>query len=129
MKIILWIISLAALLLGGFYALNNYIYQEKQADESVFNLGVYGYRCSDGTEFSMSPASDMQSILLTPATSVERVPKTILSRVVSETGARYEGDGLVFHAHGEVVELSSSEFVTTCAPMQVPEEAPFNFGD
>ncbi|MCE9643980.1 MliC family protein [Candidatus Parcubacteria bacterium] len=128
-KVISIIIAVLIILVGGFYYLNNYIYQEKQADESFFNLGVYGYRCGDGTEFTMSPASDMGQILLTPATSVERIPKVILTKAASATGARYEGDGLVFYAHGERVELSSSEFTTTCIPMQVPAEAPFNFGD
>lgn len=128
-KIVLSITLAVVMLLAGLLVLNDYIYQEKQPDESAFNLGIYGYRCGDGTEFTMSPTSDMQRILITPATSVERIPKAILSKVESESGARYEGDGITFYAHGETVELSTSEFTTTCRPMQVPAEAPFNFGD
>lgn len=93
------------------------------------SLGVYGYRCGDGTEFTMSPSSDMKFIRLTPATSVERIPEVVLAKIESATGARYEGSGIVFHAHGEAVELGSVDFSTTCTPMQVPAEAPFNFGD
>jgi len=101
--------------------------QTSSGDE--FNFGVYGYRCGDGTEFTMSPTSDMSKIRITPATSVERISKTVLYHVQSSSGARYEGSGLTFFARGEKVQLSTDAFSTTCTPMQVPDEAPFNFGD
>lgn len=53
----------------------------------------------------------------------------MLPKAEHETGARFEGNCIVFHAHGETVELSTSEFTTTCLPMSVPDEPPFNFGD
>ncbi|GEM_PF-1654865 len=127
-KLIIAVLVLAALV-ALFYAFNAYIYNEKQADTSIYSFGSYGYRCGDGTEFTMSPSEDMESILLIPATSVERIPETIISRTESETGARYEGNGIVFHAHGETVALSTDEFETTCLPMTSQDEAPFNFGD
>lgn len=103
--------------------------QTAAGDESIFNFGVYGYRCGDGTEFTMSPTSDMSKILITPATSVERIAKTVLFHIQSTSGAKYESSGLSFLAHGETVQLSTKAFTTTCKPMQVPDEAPFNFGD
>ncbi len=127
--LLLWVVGIIIVLVAAFYALNAYIYNEKQADTSIYTFGTYGYRCGDGTEFTMSLPEDISSIHLVPATSVERIPETILSKVASETGARFEGDGIVFHAHGETVELSTSEFTTTCLPMSVPDEPPFNFGD
>lgn len=93
------------------------------------DMGAYGYRCGDGTEFTMSPVSDMSAITLIPASNVERIPRVTLSKTESATGARYEGQGIVFHAHGEGVDLKTSTFETTCMPMQNPDEAPFNFGD
>lgn len=126
---LLVVATILGLSFAGFFLLNSYIYNEKQADLSAFVYGEYGYRCGDGTEFTMHPNKDLSMIRLVPATSVERIPETIISRTDSETGARYEGNGIVFHAHGESVELSTEAFQTSCLPMQVPAEAPFNFGD
>ncbi len=123
--------ALAILLLVGivgFFLLNRHIYEEKQADLSPYSYGSYGYRCEDGTEFVMSPAADMTTILITPATSVERISQVILTKVESESGARYEGDGITFFGQGESVTLSTSEFSASCVP-QGGDGAPFNFGD
>lgn len=128
-KIISIVVGSLILIVGGFFALNNYIYTEKQADTSVYTLGTYGYLCEEGTEFTMSPSSDMTSIYLVPATDAERIPETILPVTSSSRGARFEGNGIVFYAIGETVTLSTEEFTTTCSPVQIPDEAPFNFGD
>lgn len=114
---------------AAFYSLNNYIYQQKQADESMYNFGTYGYRCEEGTEFTMSVPEDMESILLIPARSVERISRAILSKAPSATGSLYEGNGIRFHAHGETIELSTGGTETICRPIQNSDEAPFNFGD
>ncbi len=93
------------------------------------DMGAYGYRCGDGTEFTMAVLADMSAITLIPASSIERIPRLDLSKTESDSGARYEGGGFVFHAHGETIQLTGPEFETTCRPMQNPDEAPFNFGD
>lgn len=98
-------------------------------DMTDFTLGTYGYRCGEGTEFTMSPSSDMSRLLIMPVTSVERIPEMIMQKAVSQTGARYEKDGFSFHAQGETVVLEGSSFSTACLPIHLPDEAPFNFGD
>lgn len=40
MKIFLWIVGIAAALVIGFYALNAYIYNEKQADEDKIQISI-----------------------------------------------------------------------------------------
>lgn len=93
------------------------------------SLGEYGYRCSDGSEFTMSPSSDMSTITIIPATSAERFTKTILNKIETPSGALYIGEGITFSAKGETLTLSSKTFKTMCNPMQNPDFAPFNFGD
>ena len=39
MKILLWVVGILVVLVGAFFALNNYIYQEKQADEPAKGVG------------------------------------------------------------------------------------------
>lgn len=129
MKWLLYLFLFAALLFAAFYGFNAYIYNQKQADESIYTFGTYAYRCGDGTEFSMSPSANLSSILLVPATSVERIPRTILSKVPAETGVRYEGNGIVFAGRGETVTLTTASYSSNCLPINLPDEAPFNFGD
>lgn len=128
-KTLIILVLVAGLLVGGFFAFNSYIYEEKQADLSMYTLGSYGYRCTDGTEFTMSPSEDMTSIHIVPAAGVERIPETILPKVASDTGVLYETDGITFYAKGETVELGTEAFATICSPIAVADEAPFNFGD
>lgn len=89
----------------------------------------YGYRCADGTEFTMKTSEDLSTITLHPATSAERIPQTTLNKVKSDVGARYEGGGVVFAGKGETVQLIGASFSTTCKPVPSQTEAPFNWGD
>lgn len=92
-------------------------------------MGIYGYHCEDGTKFSMSPAVDMGTIRIVPATNFEPIPEAVLTKTESSVGAQYENEEITFSAQGETVTLSTALFTTTCSPIQVPDEAPFNFGD
>lgn len=127
MRRISYIVVAAVVLVGGFFLLNSYIYNEKQAD-SPADFGVYGYRCGDGTEFTITFGETVDTITIIPASNLERIPETMLTKVTSSSGARYEGGDLAFHAHGETVTLTGEGFQTTCLPMQ-EDGAPFNFGD
>lgn len=40
MKILLWVLGILAVLVIGFYALNAYIYNEKQADEDKIQISL-----------------------------------------------------------------------------------------
>ncbi len=89
----------------------------------------YGYRCADGTEFTMTTAADLSTITLHPSTSAERIPQATLNKVKSDSGARYEGGGVVFAGKGESVQLIGPSFSTVCTPTPSQTEAPFNWGD
>lgn len=54
-KIILWTITIFLLLVGGFFTLNNFIYQEKQADP---NEGVERYEATLSGEYVCLPHTD-----------------------------------------------------------------------
>lgn len=101
---------------------------EGEVDMNKFSYGEYGYRCGDGTEFTMHPNERVTEILIKPATSVERIPTLVLAKVQSETGAKYADGDYSFHAHGETAAFTGPQFTTSCSPMQ-SGEAPFNFGD
>lgn len=143
MKILIGIAIVALLGLALFFAFNTYTYEGKQtevaaevstttepAEEAmIYDLGTYGYRCGEGTEFTISLPSDLSSILLTPASDIERVPQAVLVKEESESGAVYKGNSLTFEAHGESVILSTASWDIICLPMTAPDEAPFNWGD
>lgn len=103
--------------------------KQERIDPAVYSLGTYGYRCEDGTEFTMLPSEDGSSVLVVPASNVERIHKSALKRVESENGAKFAAGDLTFFAHGETVELSGESFATKCSPLSVSDQAPFNFGD
>jgi hypothetical protein len=44
-------------------------------DDYVIDYGEYGFRCDDGTEFTMRPILDLESVLIITATSVEGSPE------------------------------------------------------
>lgn len=126
------IVSLALILviaLTGWYTFGSYVHNKKQSRVTIPSVGVYGYRCGDGTEFTVAPSPGGETIHITPTTRIERIPDAVLEKVASESGSRYEGAGIVFHARRERAELSSVEFKTTCLPMQKMDEAPFSFED
>jgi membrane-bound inhibitor of C-type lysozyme len=128
---LLSILAAAVVLVVGFYALNSYIYQQKQGGESAqenANLGAYDYRCDDNTRFSMTVLNDGNTISIAPSTGTEQ-HATSLTNVPSESGVRFEGGGYVFLAHGETVELHSGSYSTVCHPEPDPDNAPYNFGD
>lgn len=122
-------IALLVAALGGLVL--GYARTNQSPDQSASeNFGEYGYRCGDGSEFTMIPTVDMMSIALVPATSVDYIRETTLVSVPSERGARYEGGGVTFSAVGETVTIDTEATEpTTCTPMMLPDEAPFNFGD
>lgn len=146
MKILFGIAVVAAVGLVLFFAFNSYVYEKKQSDvaaeaatttnaenggeeEMLYDLGTYDYRCAEGSEFSISLPSDMSSLLLTPASDIERVPQAVLVKEESEAGVRYAGASLTFEAKGETITLSTATWETICIPLTRAGEAPFNFGE
>jgi membrane-bound inhibitor of C-type lysozyme len=95
---------------------------------STQTLGTYAYECDEHVSFTMTPSSDMSSITLAPIGGAYP-PKVTLAKRVTNVGARYEGGGVVFVAHGETVTLGEGDSAINCLPTPNPGEAPFNFGD
>ena len=89
----------------------------------------YSYRCKDGTEFSVTPSLDMSTLYITPATSVDKIKRVILTQVESKQGAMYKGSGVTFFGQGEGVRLTMGTSTTTCDPIASQDNAPLNFGD
>lgn len=117
-------------LLGIFYVSRQLYYissspgvsssDEGKSDEKEdmrFNSSTNGYRCGDGTEFSVHSTQDTKNILLVPATSVERIPKSVLSRQGDSSSTAYEGGGIRFEMMGNTATLSTKDFTTTCTQM------------
>jgi len=126
MKKVLYIVIVLVLIAGGvWWYLSSRNTQEQM---TVQGLGTYQYQCSGGIGFSMTPASDMSSIYIVPATGAAYAPQT-LQKDESTTSAQYTGTSVSFSGKGETVTLTEGTSVTTCSPVTIPGEAPFNFGD
>lgn len=119
---------LIVLILAGVYFFNQSSHEETPIETAAYTFGTYPYRCDDDTEFLMSPAEDMSTLLI-ERTSGEGVSPITLAKTEREKGARYEGAGVVFEATGETVRFSVAGATRTCTPVPNPESPPFNFGD
>ena len=80
MKAAFYVVLVLFLLVGGFFALNTYIYEEKQGEESAFAT----YLCSDGRSLT-APFEEGNTIVFL---GDDRV--LTLAKVAAESGARYE---------------------------------------
>ena len=118
------IVGLIIIIGGGLWFINN----SKAVAPSGENLGAYAYTCDNGSEFTMTPASDVSSIRLTPGTNATFSEAT-LAQVDSSAGARYEGTGIVFIGAGEEVRLKTGNSTLICNPKFNPDSPPWNWGD
>lgn len=128
--IVLSVILVLGFIVGGFYAINNYIYNEKQGNEDVVEENIkLSYRCGDGSEFYVRFDKSMNSAEIIGATDSENFVDTILTKVVTDSGVLYKGGNISFRGSGESVTLSVSSTTTSCKEIRREEDAPFNFGD
>lgn len=97
--------------------------------EGKLMMGDYGYRCDDGTEFTMNPSEDGTSIEIFPATDIERIDRGVLNALDSASGVMYANEELTFFGQGETVKLSFDNLTVVCNPMFSDDMAPMNFGD
>lgn len=104
---------------------------QQQKDYKEYGIAVtkYGYRCGDGTEFSIVPNNDMSTLSVIPASSSDLVPLITIKKVDAQKGVRYEGNGIIFEGSGETVTLTLGKTVVTCSPVVSQTDAPLNFGD
>ncbi len=92
--------------------------------------GDYGYRCGDGSEFTIVPSEDMTTIRIVPATSADYLKDTTLQSVTNTAGSEYAGGGVSLSAHDATLVLSTlNTATTTCASMRPKEESLFYIGD
>ena len=91
-------------------------------------LGTYPYECDEHVTFSMTPSSDMSSIVLAPRSGSYPATTTLVA-VKTASGVEYQGGGITFTAKGEGVVLNENNTPINCSPVQDPNNAPFNFGD
>ncbi|MBP9757404.1 MAG: hypothetical protein KBD06_02280 [Candidatus Pacebacteria bacterium] len=83
----------------------------------------YGYRCGDGSEFTIEPSENMLTITIVPATSVDYLVRTELALV---DDLKYAGAGVTFVPNGTFAELTSaSSAPTTCTSMNSKENTLF----
>ncbi|RJQ35052.1 hypothetical protein C4556_00875 [Candidatus Parcubacteria bacterium] len=80
MKAAFYVVLVLFLLLGGFFALNTYIYEEKQEEENTFAT----YLCSDGKSLTARFEEGNTIVFL----GDDRV--LTLAKIAAESGARYE---------------------------------------
>lgn len=89
----------------------------------------YGYRCGDGSEFTLVPNAHMESVRIVPATSVDYVRETELKSLTDSMGMYYEGDGILLRPTASgLLLVSAGHATTTCSSMRPADESLFNLG-
>ena len=101
-------------------------------DESEIIGGVvtdYGYRCGDGSEFTLIPSENVDTIRIVPATSADYVKESVLKAMSDATGMYFEGDGIALRPSASgLVLVSAGHATTTCSSMRPADESLFNLG-
>lgn len=86
----------------------------------------YGYRCGDGSEFTLVPSSDMSTIDIVPATSVDYVRKTTLASTTDGTGIHYRGGDISIRTSASgLMLIVTGHATTTCSSMLPANESLF----
>jgi membrane-bound inhibitor of C-type lysozyme len=144
-KSIAWLVVAIAVLIGAYWLLSSQrmsatdasaapsaettassAAQETQPAEGT---AVYSYECDEHVTFDMLMTADVGSIRIMSTQAGVYPPLTLLEKVESESGARYEGGGFVFFGKGESVTLTEGGQSLNCSPVASQDSAPFNFGD
>lgn len=124
--VLLWGVVIFIVLVGGFFFFNNVMYSEKQTDTSMPE--THAYRCPDGTEFSISFREDMSEVRFMPIKEVEfSINETTLTRVPSEFGVRFDGNGISIQGEKKTVLLVVNNDVVPCFPILKSGEEPYLF--
>ncbi len=122
-------VALVAVLGAGWYLMQNMGTSSLSSTANTSTLGTYAYECDEHVTFSITPSSDMSTIVIAPLAGSYPESAT-LAHVPTNTGVRFEGgEGLVLVGVGEGVILGEGDDALNCSPVAVPGEAPFNFGN
>ena len=126
--IILGVVSLIIVAGGGWYF---YMQKGESSPASPADLGSYGYVCDNGSQFTMTPSADMNSLKLSAGSQGMFSGDVTLSK--AGENARYEGNVLgspvIFSGAGEEVQLTVGSKKAVCNPVPSQEMAPWNWGD
>lgn len=91
------------------------------------SMGTYAYSCDGGIRLHITFSDDTQELLLSALDAIAST--STLTRTSATSGVRYVGEGVVLEAAGETMRITRGSSVITCIPVQIPDQAPFNFGD
>src|SRR3989338_6248536 len=121
MKAAFYVVLVLFLLVGGFFALNTYIYEEKQGEGSAFAT----YLCSDGRSLTARFEEGNTIVFL----GDDRV--LTLAKVAAESGARYEDatGKAVFRSTDASASFEEGGVATYAECMLKPERESFERGD
>lgn len=119
---------IAGVLIGYVRGLpDDFVTGEAESDRPSYD---YGYRCGDGSEFTIVPSEDMTTLRIIPATSVDYLRETTLQSDTNDAGSHYSGGGITFAVKGNTIELSTASTApTTCRSMNPPQQSLFYLGD
>ena len=95
----------------------------------VSDGAVYPYECDEHVLFDMKMSTDANTISIAASNGGAYPASVTLSRIASDSGAKYEGGGYTFFGKGESVTLTEAGQSLSCSPVPSQSEAPFNFGD
>lgn len=132
MKYLSLLVVLAVLIGGGYWymQLDQSAGIDMEADQNAMqqeDMGSYSYVCDNGSEFTMTPSSDMASVELT-AGSQGMFTGVVTVHKMGE-GNHFENETIVFSGAGEEVRLEVGNESTVCNPKPNPDMAPWNWGD
>ncbi len=97
------------------------------SEQQTADMFEYGYRCDDGSEFTVIASENMSTIEIVPATSADYLKRTTLR--LGNQGA-YSGGGVIFLPGDVEAELSTdSTAPTRCRSMRPQQESLFYLGD
>lgn len=123
---VLWIVVVVVVLIGGFFLFNTVMYSEKRVQTSMSE--THAYRCSEDTEFNVSFPKDMSEARFIPITQGEfSTDETILTRVPSEYGVRFDGEEISIQGEKKTVLLVVNNDIVPCFPILKPGEEPYMF--
>lgn len=91
-------------------------------------MGEYSYTCEDGSSFTMTPASDLSWVAITPGDGATFSAQT-LSYESNVEGMKYFGSQMALVGVGEGIELRIADKTTKCSPLPSDTNAPWNWGD
>jgi hypothetical protein len=124
-KSFVWVAIIIILIGGGYWYVQS---GKSDSATEATDMGTYPYQCATGEKFTMTPASDVASIKLTPGEGAS-FAETTLAFVSGDAGQRFEGSGIVFIGAGEGVALTVGSKTLNCNPVPNPDSPPWNWGD